>query len=353
MRRKRRVILLLILSILSLLLFSNNYFLSAVDSNDTRNVSFVIEENQNSDIILDNLANQDLIASKTVAQVYIRLSNQSNFQIGTFQLSRSMTLPEIIRTLNSSDNAQTINITFPEGIRVVDFANIANERLGIDVEEFKSLTNDQSFINDLSLRYEIIEKYEFNDAQLFKLEGLLAPDTYNLNYDTSARALIEILVAQTNTVYLEHQEMFENSDLNINEIFTLASIVEAEVHTYEDRMLVASIFMNRIRHNIPLGSDVTTYYGLQVQMGERDLTVSELAEVNDYNTRALSFIGLPVGPINSPSLQSILAALNYYPTEYLYFVNDVNGKTYPAITYQEHNEIITYLQEQGLWFIHD
>ena len=100
-----------------------------------------------------------------------------------------------------------------------------------------------------------------------------------------------------------------------------------------------------------LGSDVTTYYAMQVDMGERNLYSSELKTSNPYNTRGPNMNGkLPIGPIANPSEESIKAALNPSQTNYLYFVADSNGKIYFAKTYQEHQNIIKELQKQGLWY---
>ena len=352
MKRKKRIILLTILFLLSGTLLVGNFFMGPVDKNDETLVVFSVVENQSADTIISNLEEEGLIKSSFVAKVYIRLTNQSNFQTGMFELSKSQSLSSIIKTLNSMSNAESANVIFLEGWRVIDFAEVANTRLGINKEEFLAACNDKAFIDELKTKYEVIEKYQFNSEAIYQLEGLLAPDTYNLNFGISAKELINVLVAQTNKNYLENKELFDKSQLDINEIFTLASMVEAEVNTYDDRVLVASIFMNRIKNKMSLGSDVTTYYGLQVSMGDRDLTTAELAQVNGYNTRAAEFIGLPIGPICAPSLESIKAALNYHQTDYLYFVNDKNGKTYPAKTYDQHNEIIAELQEKGLWFVH-
>ncbi len=101
------------------------------------------------------------------------------------------------------------------------------------------------------------------------------------------------------------------------------------------------MFYNRLNNNIHLGSDVTTYYAEQVEMGSvKDLYMSQYAEANDYNTRNVNFIGLPVGPICNPSLSSIEAAIYPDETNYYYFYADKNGKIYFARTLNEHNNNI-------------
>ena len=102
---------------------------------------------------------------------------------------------------------------------------------------------------------------------------------------------------------------------------------------------------------ISLGSDVTTYYAWNVDMGERDLTYEELNAYNPYNTRGPNMEGkMPIGPICSVSRASIEAALRPENTEKLFFVADKNGKVYFTKTDEEHNAMISALKAQGLWF---
>ena len=109
--------------------------------------------------------------------------------------------------------------------------------------------------------------------------------------------------------------------------------------------------MNRIKNNMALGSDVTTYYASKIELGERDLYMSEINSDNPYNTRSAKNAGkLPVGPICNPSKGAIEAAINYTPNDYLYFVADKNMKVYFTKTDAEHNKKIQELKNQGLWF---
>ena len=349
MKNKKRFVLLVIILVLASLTLAGSYYIGPVDKNAENKVAFTIAENEMTDTILTNLKNEGLIKSELVAKAYIKISGKSNFKTGIFELSPKQSLADIVKTLNSISNAQNANVTFLEGYRLIDVAKLAESKLGIKQAEFLRLCNDRAFLNELREKYDIIKNYEFNDQAIYQLEGLLAADTYNLSGGLDAKGLIEMLVAQTNKKYLENKALFDKSRLSVNEIYTLASMVEAEAKTYDDRVLVASIFMNRIKNNMALGSDVTTYYGLQLDLAARDLTSEELAQDNGYNTRA-AMKGLPIGPICAPSNDSILAALSYTNTKYLYFVSDKNGKIYASQTYEMHNKIIENLKEKGLWF---
>ena len=152
---------------------------------------------------------------------------------------------------------------------------------------------------------------------------------------------------------------FENPDVNNNsqekysahEVLTMASIVELEGTNSEDRAKIARVIYNRIAKNMSLGSDVTTYYAIKVDMGERDLSSKEINTYNAYNTRGPNMGGkLPVGPIANPSEEAINAVLNPADGDYLYFVADKNGEMYFTNTYEEHEQMINNLKRKGLWY---
>ena len=134
-------------------------------------------------------------------------------------------------------------------------------------------------------------------------------------------------------------------------MITLASIIELEAGNSNDRSGVAGVFYNRLKSGWSLGSDVTTYYAIKVEVGERDLTTKELNTYNPYNTRGPNMEGkLPIAPIASVGRDSIEAAIEPNNTDYLFFVADKTGKLYFTKTNDEHNRIIKELKTEGLWF---
>ncbi|MGL4382519.1 MAG: endolytic transglycosylase MltG [Bacilli bacterium] len=348
---KRRIILVVLLVILlflatSIAIYGN--LIGSVDKHDVSSYSFVVEDSQPVDVIITNLEEQDLIKSAAAARFYFRFNGTPVFYSGEFKLNKKMSMQEVFHTLSTKPEVASYTMTFLEGQRAIDFSKTISLKTNYTEEAFLEALNDQDLINTLTSKYEVLKDYQFNDEMYYKLEGLLAPNTYNFFANSSIYDIIDVLVAQTNKEYLENIKLFNESALTINEVYTLASIIESEALTSEDRTLVASIFMNRNKQGMSLGSDVTTYYGLQLNMGDQDLSIQQLDEKNGYNTRAI--VGFPVGPINNPSLVSVLAALNYKDSDYLYFVSDVNGKIYPSKTQAEHDAIIKQLKEDGLWF---
>ena len=144
----------------------------------------------------------------------------------------------------------------------------------------------------------------------------------------------------------------ENSGYNAHQILTLASIVELEGVNDDSRNMVASVFYNRLKDGWTLGSDVTTYYAVKKDFTV-ELTQKDLDTCNPYNTRSNCVKALPVGPICSSGLESLIATINPANTDYYYFVADKNKKTYYTKTYGEFAAVIENLKKEGLWYVYN
>ena len=189
-------------------------------------------------------------------------------------------------------------------------------------------------------KYDILTEDILNEEIYHPLEGYLFPDTYEFLSSASIKEIIEKMIATTESKLSGYLEEIENSEYSIHEIVTLASIVELEGQNKENRPQIAGVFINRMKIGDRLGSDVTTYYATQKQMGET-LTYKDLMSENAYNTRNTNMLGLPVGPICNPSNISIDAVFNPSNTDYLYFYADIKtGLVYFAKTSAEFNQII-------------
>ena len=152
-------------------------------------------------------------------------------------------------------------------------------------------------------------------------------------------------------VLTKHKKNIQQSKYSVHEILTMASIVELEGNNSKNRSQIARVIYNRLDSNMSLGSDVTTYYAIKVDMSERDLYTKEINTYNAYNTRGPKMEGkLPIGPISTVSEESITAVLSPANGEYLYFVADKNGDIYFSNTYEQHQETIEVLKKKGLWY---
>ena len=151
----------------------------------------------------------------------------------------------------------------------------------------------------------------------------------------------------------KYKDEIGKSEFNIHELMTLASIVELEGASADDRASVAGVFYNRIKDKWVLGSDVTTYYYLKIDNFKESLNGNKNLYTCDYayNTRCTSFVGLPVGPISNPGLESIKATIEYKKHNYYYFVADCKGKTYLNKDATGHYNTINRLKQENNWCV--
>ena len=171
------------------------------------------------------------------------------------------------------------------------------------------------------------------------MEGYLFPETYDFYKDTTIEQVIRKMLNVTSDKLSSIKGKMLNNKMSVHELITIASIAEKEANTSDDRRMVSQVIYKRLDMNMSLGMDVTSYYGVQKSMSET-LTKVDLNDKNPYNTRVVTFIGLPVGPICNPSLDSINAALEPANTDYVYFIADVlTGKVYFAKDIDDFNEL--------------
>lgn len=352
MKKKLLIIIGVILVVIACLIALYFYGLSPASKN-TEVVEFSIASGESKKDIVDALDEAGLIKSKISAYVYVGLHRSLNLQAGIYELSPSMSLKEIMEMLDSGDvseNEQTYTLTFVEGRRLVDYASMIAEATNTTIEDALAVMSDEAYLNELIGKYSFLSTDILNSEIYYPLEGYLFADTYEFYKDSSIKDIIETMLNGMANVLNDYQEEIANSGYSIHEILTLASIVEQEGINSADRAGVAGVFYNRLNANMSLGSDATTYYGVRKDFSD-DLYISEINDNNPYNTRLASMAGrLPIGPICSPSRESILAVLNPEEHDYYYFVADKNGDTYFMKTYAEHEAKVSELQASGLWY---
>ncbi len=303
--------------------------------------------------IAELLEEKHVIKSANAMKIYCKINNVNVLQAGKYDLDPAEDMVTIIEHIINGDvSSDEIKITFVEGKNIRWFANTIAEKTVNTQEDVYELLEDEEYIDSLIEKYWFLTDDIKNKDIYYPLEGYLLPDTYVFeNDEVSVQKIFNVILNYTEKYLNNYKEEFEENDLSINEIMTLASITELEGKTLEDREEIIGVFLNRLEKGMSLGSDVTTYYAFKVDMGERDLTAKELNTSNPYNTRASSMVGkLPVGPICNPSKEAIQAVFNYKETDALYFVADKNGKVYFTKSNEEHNKMIKSLKSEGLWF---
>ncbi|MDE6142118.1 MAG: endolytic transglycosylase MltG [Bacilli bacterium] len=322
-----------------------------VDANNSTPITFVVDKGMGKSAVVDKLKREGIIRNALVFKIYLRITDDSVFYPGTYSLNKSMNASEIIKIINSGANQDTedISITFIEGKRFPYYINKISETFGYSEEEILKVSSDQEFLNKLINKYWFVTTDILNKDIYYPLEGYLFPDTYSFKKDASIETILEALVRQLGEKLKIYKNEIETSKYSIHGLLTLASMVELEAVSAEDRENVARVFVNRLEKSIPLGSDVTAYYAHKKEMTV-SLTNGELDACNAYNTRGTCAInGLPVGPICSSSYSSITAAINPAENAYLFFMADINNKVYFSMTNDEQLKKINELKKQKLW----
>ena len=326
-----------------LLMFTIYYFISigAVNKNDTKNIDFTIKPGQSKVEIAKELEKKDLIKDDKVAIIYMFFNNDLTLQAGTYSLNKSMNLSSILAKFSKGDiKVESEKITLLPGKRLLNYVEVLSENFKFSKDEMLDVMNDKEFLQKMIDKYWFLTSDILNDKIYYGLEGYIMPDTYEFMSDSSVESVITKLLDETSKKLEPYKDDITKSGYNIHEILTMASIVELEANTETDRKTVAQVIYKRLKVNMSLGMDVTTYYAEQKEMGSV-LTVDELNKGNGYNTRNTNYLGLPVGPISNPSLMSIEAVFNPSKTDYLYFYADIKtGKVYFANTIDEFYKII-------------
>lgn len=332
--------------------FIYNYELSPV-SRDSEKVIVEIKEGSIYSIG-DTLYKEGLIRNTLIFKVYVKVNGVNSLKASTYELDKNMSLKEIIKVLEAGNgyNPDEITIIFKEGLNVRKIAKLVEENTNNSYDDFMKLMNDSDFIDKKIDEYWFLTDSIKNSKIYYPLEGYLFPETYAfLNKDVTVEDIVDTMLKEMGKVLEEYKDKIENSEYNIHELMTLASIVELEGASADDRASVAGVFYNRLHDGWVLGSDVTTYYYLKIDNFKQSLNGNKNLYTcdNAYNTRCTSFVGLPVGPISNPGKESIDAVINYKKHNYYYFVADCNKKTYLNKDATGHYNTIQKLKNEGNW----
>ena len=330
-----------------------NMNLKAVSS-DKKEIEFTVDKGSTYYSVIPKLKSQGLIRNELCFKIYIKINKPKNIEAGTYKLSKSMSVKEIVEAFNKGNNynPNAIRITFKEGKHMRSIAKTIADNTNNKVDDVYSLLKDTEYLNEVIKNYWFVDESILNKSIYYSLEGYLYPETYEFNNkDVTVKEIFKTMLDHMGKKLEPYKADIESSKYNVHQILTLASIVELEGAKSDDRKGVAGVFYNRLNSGMSLGSDVTTYYAAKVELSERDLYKTEIDSVNPYNTRSSSMAGkLPVGPICNPGIESIEAALKPTKSDYYYFVADKNGKTYFTKTLYEHNRKVSELKQAGLWY---
>lgn len=248
---------------------------------------------------------------------------------GEYELHAAMPPADILSKLVAG-RVVLHDVTIPEGYTISQIAEVFADQGITDKGEFVRLAHDKSFMKTLGISAE-------------SLEGYLYPDTYRFPRPAAAKTVIKTMIDQLgHVVTAEWQARAKELNLTMHQVLTLASVIEKETGSGDERPHIGSVFHNRLKKKIPLQSDPTVIYGLPNFDG--NLHKKDLSHPSPYNT--YRWAGLPPGPIASPGAQSIRAALYPTATQDLYFVSRNDGTHQFSATLVEHNKAVERYQKR-------
>ena len=311
-----------------------------VDTAQTELVSFEIEQGASVKEVSKALEEEGIIRNSKLFNFYLKFKNVSGFKSGLYHVSKSMTLDEIIAELSGQGKDKDQNATkvlIREGEQLTEIAKEVEKSTKYSAEDFMAKVQDEDFLRYLVQKFPKLLTQSYNGYQVkYVLEGYLFPATYDMNDSKTLQMLITEMVAKTDEVMSKYYDKILASDYTLQETMALASLIEKEGSKLEDRKKISSVFHNRTKENMKLQTDVSVQYAL----GEHKeaLSLEDLEVDSPYNL--YQNYGVGPGPYNSPSEDSIVAALEPEKTDYLYFLADIHTKEiYYAKTYEEHLEL--------------
>lgn len=278
--------------------------------------------------ISELLKEKRLIRNTRVFEQYVRNNGAAeDIKAGTYELSPSNSVQEIVAIITEGKITSNL-ITIAPGVRL-DQVKKAFKNAGYSDEEITQALNPATYPNHPAL----VDKPEGAS-----LEGYLYPESFQRTSTTPASDIIRQSLDQMNERLTPSlREAFTAQGLSVHKAIILASIVEREVSTPEDRQQVAQVFLKRLRMGMKLQSDATAKYGAVLD-GRDDLTYSQtLAYSSPYNTYEQA--GLPPGPVSNVTESSLTAVARPASTDWLYFVSGDDGKTYFSKTLAEHEAL--------------
>ena len=325
--------------------------LQPVDASSKQYVTVQIPEGANVQTIGSTLEKSGLIKHGVIFAFYAKYKNYSDLKSGYYNLQKSMSTEDIIHELQKGGTAEAqepalANLTIPEGYTIDQMAQAVGQLQGefkepLTADAFLAKVQDDNFISQEVAKYpSLLESLPTKESGVrYRLEGFLFPATYSIKESTTIESLIdEMLVAMDKTL-APHYSAIKSKNLTVNELLTIASLVEKEGAKTEDRKLIAGVFYNRLNLGMPLQSNIAILYA-QGKLGQK-ISLADDAGIDTtinspYNVYTKA--GLMPGPVDSPSLDAIEASINQTKSDNLYFVANVtDGKVYYAATQEEHD----------------
>ena len=325
--------------------------LQPVDPNSKQYVRVQIPDGANTQQIGSALEKSGVIKNGLVFTVYAKYKNYTELKSGYYNLQKSMSVEDVIKELQKGGTPEPqevtlAELTIPEGYTLEQIAQTVGQLQGefkepMTAEAFMAKVQDETFIAQEVAKYpNLLESLPAKDSGVrYRLEGYLFPATYAIKESTTIESLIDNMLAAMDKNLSPHYAAIKEKNLTVNELLTIASLVEKEGAKTEDRKLIAGIFYNRLNLGMPLQSNIAILYA-EGKLGQ-NISLADDAAIDtsiDSPYNVYTKVGLMPGPVDSPSLDAIESSINQTKSDYLYFVANVqDGKVYYATTREEHD----------------
>ena len=325
--------------------------LQPVDADSKQYVTVQIPEGSNVQEIGKTLEDAGLIKHGLVFSLYAKYKNYTDLKAGYYNLQKSMSTEDLLKELQKggTDEPQEpvlATLTIPEGYTIDQIAQAVGQLQGdfkepLTAEAFLAKVQDENFISQEVAKYpSLLESLPTKESGArYRLEGYLFPATYSIKESTTVESLIDEMLAATDKNLSPYYSTIKSKNLTVNELLTIASLVEKEGAKTEDRKLIAGVFYNRLNRDMPLQSNIAILYA-QGKLGQNISLAEDVAiDTNiDSPYNVYKNVGLMPGPVDSPSLDAIESSINQTKSDNLYFVADVtDGKVYYANNQEDHD----------------
>lgn len=324
-----------------------NSSLQPYDANSKEDVVVKIPIGSSSKEIAKTLEKDKVIKSATVFNFYIKAQNYNDFQAGYYKFKQSWGVSDVVKQLQKGGSAQPPATS--SGERVLVREGITIDQVGDAVQsgtkgslnfkksDFLKLMKNEAFLKKLQKKYpELLDSTMAKDNVRYHLEGYLFPATYTVYKGMTLKGLVEQMVENEDEKLQPYYSTIKEKGYTVQQVLTLASLVEREGLDSKNRAKIAGVFYNRLAINMPLQSDISVMYALNTH--KTKLTNKDTSVKSPYNLYKNK--GYGPGPFNTPSLDSIEATLNPADRDqnYLYFfANLKTGKITYSHTLEEHN----------------
>ena len=325
--------------------------LQPVDPSSKQYMTVQIPDGSNAQEIGSTLEKSGVIKNGLVFTLYVKYKNYNELKSGYYNLQKSMSVEDVIKELQKGGTPEPqevtlASLTIPEGYTLEQIAQTVGQLQGdfkepLTAEAFLAKVQDETFIAQEVAKYpNLLESLPTKDSGVrYRLEGYLFPATYTIKENTTVENLIDEMLAAMDKNLSSHYATIKEKNLTVNELLTIASLVEKEGAKTEDRKLIAGVFYNRLNLGMPLQSNIAILYS-EGKLGQ-NISLSDDVAIDtsiDSPYNVYTKVGLMPGPVDSPSLDAIESSINQTKSDYLYFVANVqDGKVYYSTTLEEHN----------------